>query len=113
MELMICVDSDNRLAANADGPVFDGPNDEPIWSLVEVDEQEGIEDEDRDENMLTTCLGFGLTYQGAVDLADQLDLPGRIIGYGGRNITRRPRMEPLGSLHNRHKKRHRGHRPAN
>jgi hypothetical protein len=75
-ELLICLDPDYGLASNAEGPVFDGPKDEPVWSLF-------VEDEDGDyfEEWSMLRLGTDLTYQGALDLADSLGLYGRIIGF--------------------------------
>ena len=80
---MICLDPDYGLASNAEGPVFDRPKDEPVWSLF-------VEDEDGDywEDPSYTRLGASLTYQGAVDLADQLGLPGRIIGFSREGLSR-------------------------
>jgi hypothetical protein len=74
-DLLICLDPSYGLASNAEGPVFEGPKDKPVWSLF-------VEDENGDhwEDPSYSCLGAGLTYQAAVDLADTLDLPGRIIG---------------------------------
>jgi hypothetical protein len=81
-ELLICVDPE--LASNAQGPVFDGPEDEPVWSLLIEDEDGG----DHWEDPSYTRLGASLTYQGAVDLADQLGLPGRIIGFSREELSR-------------------------
>ena len=80
-ELLICVDPE--LASNAEGPVFDGPKDEPVWSLF-VEDKNG----DHWEGPSFTRLGASLTYQGAVDLADQLGLPGRIIGFSREELSR-------------------------
>jgi hypothetical protein len=75
-DLLICLDPSYGLASNAEGPVFDGPKDEPVWCLYIQDDAEG--DSFGEWNMKR--LGAGLTYQAAVDLADTLGLPGRIIG---------------------------------
>jgi hypothetical protein len=77
-ELLICQDPDYGLASNAEGPVYEGPKDEPIWALF-------INDEDGDyfEEWSMLRLGTDLTYQGAIDPAETLGLYGRIIGFRG------------------------------
>jgi hypothetical protein len=75
-DLLICLNPSRGLASNAEGPVFDGPKDEPVWCLF-------VEAEDGDHWETYKLLGADLTYQGAVDLADALDKPGRIIGFRG------------------------------
>ena len=73
MDLLICLDDNG----NSEGPEFDGPEDQPVWSLYAEDPDEG----EFFEEWSMKRLGTGLTYQQALNLADRLGLDGRVIGY--------------------------------
>lgn len=70
-DVLICVDMDHDPDRSSGAPVLDGPRDEPIWALYEV--------EDGSDNWITSFHAKGLTYKQAEDLADVLGLSGRRI----------------------------------
>ena len=70
-DVLICIDEYHDPDVTDGVPVFDGPRDEPVWALYEI--------EDGPENWRMSERGHGLTYQQAEDLADELGLAGRRI----------------------------------
>jgi hypothetical protein len=72
LNVLICLDDNG----NADGPVTDGPEDQPVWSLYADDKPgQGTHWEEWD----MTLYGSGLTYQQALGLADELGLYGHLM----------------------------------
>jgi hypothetical protein len=65
-DILICLDYEH-VTGNEEGPVFDGPLDAPIWALYVVTVASDGEWEQE-------LLGEGLTYQGALDLAEKRGL---------------------------------------
>ena len=76
---MICLDE----GGNADGPVFEGPRDEPVWSLyADQRHQGGVRAKSGPHFGEWQMYRYtdGLTYDRAVDLAQQIGLAGAPIG---------------------------------
>jgi hypothetical protein len=75
MEVLIALDDNG----DTEGPVYDGPKDEPVWSLFSNDTPGpywGV----GEDGWNMSCYGSGLTYQGAVDLMHELGLHGDQLG---------------------------------
>jgi hypothetical protein len=70
LDILICLDD----SGNADGPITDGPKDEPVWSLY-ANDRPGPYWEEWD----MTLHGSGLTYRQALLLADELGLYGHLV----------------------------------
>ena len=69
MDVLIC-----RADPNTDSPVFDGPQDEPVWSLY-ANDVPGPHWGDWQMSMH----GTGLTHAQALSLADALGLDGHLM----------------------------------